>query len=344
MKRHVLPLALLASLAAPAIAAQDGDTRPTPGAIADAAPESEWRRIADDDLLVMTLAPDAQGEERRIVMQLLPEPFSQGWVGNVRLLARDHWWDGTSVYRVVDNWVTQWGDGEDERADPKPLPDGIVAVPERDYVVAGDSEGYRAVGEMLRSQAIRRARLAAVPVRDGTPPPVAMEPAPGIQAYGADPYAPTTGFYRGWPVAMDADGAWPTHCYGMIGVARDLTPDTGTGAELYTVIGHAPRQLDRNIALVGRVIAGMEHLSTLPRGKGPAGVYADEARHTPIVSVRLARELPPGERPAFEYLDTASDSFARYLHVRANRDDSFYQYGAGGVDVCNVQVPIRPVD
>ncbi|WP_239804657.1 peptidylprolyl isomerase [Croceicoccus hydrothermalis] len=344
MKRHALSLALLATLAAPAFAAPDGDTRPTPGAIADAAPDAEWRRIADDDLLVMTLAPDAQGAERRIVMQLLPEPFSQGWVGNIRLLARDHWWDGTSVYRVVDNWVTQWGDGEDERADPKPLPTGIVTVPERNYVVAADSEAYRTVAQTLRSQAIRRAQSAAAPMRNGAPPPVAMEPRPGTRDYGADPYAPATGFYRGWPVAMNDAAAWPTHCYGMIGVARDLTPDTGTGAELYTVIGHAPRQLDRNIALVGRVLDGMEHLSTLPRGKGSGGVYADQARHTPIVSVRLASELPQGERPAFEYLDTDGESFARYLHVRANRDDSFYHEGAGGIDVCNVQVPIRPVD
>ena len=32
-----------------------------------------------------------------------------------------------------------------------------------------------------------------------------------------------------------------------VGVGRDDWPDTGSGAELYVVIGQAPRQLDRNI-------------------------------------------------------------------------------------------------
>ena len=103
---------------------------------------------------------------------------------------------------------------------------------------------------------------------------------------------------------------WPVHCYGSVGVARDLSPDTGTGAELYAVIGHAPRQLDRNIAVVGRVIEGIEHLSTLPRGKGEAGVYDDPKLRVPIVSVRLGNELPAAEQPRFEYLATDSPSFA----------------------------------
>ena len=47
------------------------------------------------------------------------------------------------------------------------------------------------------------------------------------------------------------------------------------------------------------------------------------------------------EAPAYEYLDTSSESFARYVNVRANRDDPFYTVPAGGVDICSVQVPVR---
>ena len=50
-----------------------------------------------------------------------------------------------------------------------------------------------------------------------------------------------------------AHRAWLAHCYGMVGVGRDLDADSGSGAEMYVVIGHAPRHLDRNVALVGRV-------------------------------------------------------------------------------------------
>ncbi|HTM96040.1 MAG TPA: peptidylprolyl isomerase, partial [Croceibacterium sp.] len=164
---------------------------------------------------------------------------------------------------------------------------------------------------------------------------------PAYRGDGRDSYASYTGFDGGWPFAGDSDSLWPAHCYGTVGVARDLTPDTGTGAELYAVIGHAPRQLDRNIAVVGRVIEGIEHLSVLPRGKGEAGVYDDQKLRVPILSVRLGNELP--EPPRFQYLASDSASFAEYVRVKANRNDSFYKVPAGGIDLCNVQVPVRGV-
>ncbi|MCB2088794.1 MAG: peptidylprolyl isomerase, partial [Sphingomonadaceae bacterium] len=138
--------------------------------------------------------------------------------------------------------------------------------------------------------------------------------------------------------------AAPIHCYGMVGVGRNYSPDTGSGAELYTVIGHAPRHLDRNIALVGRVIEGIEHLSALPRGKGPLRFYLDASKRVPILSVRLASDLPEGERPAFEYLDTNGETFARYVDARANRRDPFFIVPAGGADICNLPVPLRRVE
>ncbi|BBC74296.1 peptidylprolyl isomerase [Altererythrobacter sp. B11] len=307
------PAAAALALMSAAAAAQEAPL--TPDAVIAAAPAEEWRPIASTDLLVMDLAADAAGSPRRVVIQLLPAPFSAGWTSNIRQLVAARWWDGTSVYRVVDNWVAQWG-GDEE----KPLPPGLIEVPEAAYVTAteaGDAEGRDFVLTPEREEIVVNRWL--------------------------DPYA-VTGFVAGWPVGLgEEDGrtAWPVHCYGAVGVARDLSPDTGSGSELYAVIGHAPRQLDRNIAVVGRVIEGIEHLATLPRGRGEAGVYADPARRVPILSVRMASDLPEAERPSFEYLDTASKSFARYLGLRANRKDSFYQVPAGGVDVCNAPVPIR---
>jgi peptidylprolyl isomerase len=286
-----------------------GQEPPTPASVIAAAEPGEWKAIDPADLLVMELAPDAAGQPRTVVIQLLPPPFSQGWIGNIRTMAKAHWWDGTTVYRVVDNWVAQWGDGEDDKAKAKPLPEGLRVVPESEYVVSSDAT-----------------LLAAMPAYHGG---------------GSDSYAPYTGFDGGWPFAGDNESLWPTHCYGTVGVARDLSPDTGTGAELYAVIGHAPRQLDRNIAVVGRVIEGIEHLSVLPRGKGEAGVYDDPKLRVPILSVRLGNELP--EPPKFQYLASDSASFAEYVRVKANRHDSFYKVPAGGIDVCNVQVPIRRV-
>jgi peptidylprolyl isomerase len=125
----------------------------------------------------------------------------------------------------------------------------------------------------------------------------------------------------------------------MVGVGRNLSPDTGTGAELYTVIGHAPRHLDRNIALVGRVISGIEHLSSLPRGTAALGVYATPAEHVPITSIRLGNEV--AGLPRYQYLSTESGSFAAYAYARANRKDAFFNVPAGGADICNIPVPVR---
>jgi peptidylprolyl isomerase len=122
-----------------------------------------------------------------------------------------------------------------------------------------------------------------------------------------------------------------------------MPPDTGSGAELYVVIGHGPRHLDRNIAAVGRVLAGIEGLSALPRGTGALGFYTDPAQRVKLVSARMALELPVSERPRFEVLRTDSASFAAWADARANRRDEFFVRPAGGADICNLLPPVREV-
>jgi len=342
-------LCALALLSASPVLAQEAVEPVTPASVVASAPASDWHAIHPADLLVMTLEPDRDGKPRQVVIQLMPPPFSQGWVGNVRTLARAHWWDGTTVYRVVDNWVAQWGDGEDDEAKAKPLPEGLRVVPESEYVVAVGSNAH----DMLELT-VARSYISRLPadhqaaLLDEAGDLIPSQREGFLQAYLGptviglpDNYSAGTGFLFGWPIASSESGVWPVHCYSHVGVARDLSPNTGTGAELYAVIGHAPRQLDRNIAVVGRVIEGIEHLSTLPRGKGDAGVYDDVALRVPIVSVRLGNEVEEFPQPHFEHLD--GNSFAQYVQVRANRNDPFYKVAAGGVDVCNVQVPIRRV-
>lgn len=163
-----------------------------------------------------------------------------------------------------------------------------------------------------------------------------------IGVRGRDAYAKQTGYTAsGWPVASDGKRAWLPHCYGYVGVGRDLKPSTGSGAEMYAVIGHAPRHLDRNIAVVGRVIAGIEMLSALPRGTGNLGFYEEAGQRVAIKSIRLGSHLPPAEQPRFEYLSPASATFAKYQAARENREPPFFERPAGGADICNVPVPLR---
>ena len=330
------PLAL--TLSAPVFAQNaEEEAAPSPNEIVDAAPADDWIPIPAEDLLVMTLAPDAEGNARKVIIQLMPAPFSQGWTKNIRTLARAGWYDDITVNRVQDNYVVQWGDPNYDNPEAegvaKPLPEGLQVMEESEYDI---SPFNPLIEEKLAEQFDKRIENRL----NGTSHYEDLE-----SSMMHDPYARQNMLAEGWPIALDHNdvSAWPVHCYGMVGVGRNYSPDTGSGAELYTVIGHAPRHLDRNIALVGRVIEGMEHLSSLPRGSGALGFYTEgeAGKRTPIMSVRVASDLPEAEQPAFEYLSTEGETFARYADARANRRDPFFIVPAGGADICNIPVPIR---
>jgi peptidylprolyl isomerase len=156
-----------------------------------------------------------------------------------------------------------------------------------------------------------------------------------------DSYAREVGFADGFPVAGQNGRTWLAHCYGMIGAGRGDTADSGSGAELYVVIGHAPRHLDRNVTLVGRVLQGMELLSVMPRGTGPLGFYETPAERTIIRSVRLASELPASERVNLETLRTDSATFRDLVESRRTRRDAWFLQPTGRINLCNVPLPVR---
>ncbi len=185
-----------------------------------------------------------------------------------------------------------------------------------------------------------------------TPPAGLVRPAPAEYERAAaglaitplasrDAYARQVGFADGWPVASDGASAWLPHCYAMVGVGRDMPPDTGDGSELYAVIGHAPRHLDRNITVAGRVLEGMPTLASLPRGTAEMGFYADPAQRIAIRKAWIAGDMAAAERPRFEVMRTDTAAFAAYADARANRRDAFFVRPAGGADLCNVPVPTR---
>jgi peptidylprolyl isomerase len=160
----------------------------------------------------------------------------------------------------------------------------------------------------------------------------------------ADLYAPEVGFLDGFPAARDPQShtVWLAHCYGMVGVGRDDPPESD-GTEMYAVIGNAPRQLDRNVSLVGRVLAGMELLSSLPRGSGEMGFYAPGEPPVPIVSMRIAADLPQNKRTALEVLRTDSATFRAVLEQRRNRREAWFKFNPGHIDLCNVPLPVRTI-
>jgi hypothetical protein len=91
----------------------------------------------------------------------------------------------------------------------------------------------------------------------------------------------------------------------------------------------------------GRIVDGIEWLSSLPRGTGDLGFYKTPAEYSPIVSARLASDLPAAGRPHFQYRATTNPRFAAWIASRENRTPPFFTVPAGGADICNALPPVR---
>lgn len=240
----------------------------------------------------------------RIVIELAPA-FAPAHVANIRTLAHERYWDGLSINRSQDNFVVQWGDAAEDDGQRKPLGGAKARLPAE---FARSSDGVM---------------FAALPDRDG--------------------WAPQVGFVDGFPAARDpqAKSTWLAHCYGAVGAGRDVAADSSNGTELYVVTGQSPRQLDRNITVVGRVVQGMEWLSVLPRGTGRLGFYEKPEQRVAIKRMRLAADVPEAERTPLQVLRTDTALFDELVEARRNRRDDWYKQPAGHIDLCNVPLPTR---
>jgi peptidylprolyl isomerase len=240
----------------------------------------------------------------RVVIELAPG-FAPAHVGNIRTLAHEGYWNGLSINRSQDNFVVQWGDPAEEDKDRKSLGSAKAHLPAE---FSRTSEGLH---------------FDALPDHDG--------------------WAPQVGFSDGFPAARDPESgqAWLAHCYGAVGAGRDVAADSSNGTELYVVTGQSPRQLDRNITVVGRVVQGMELLSVLPRGTGPLGFYEKPGQRTTIKAITLASDVPEAQRVPLQLLRTDTPLFAQVVEARRNRRDDWYKVPAGHIDLCNVPLPVR---
>lgn len=239
----------------------------------------------------------------RVVIELAPD-FAPKHVANIRTLVKERYFDGLVVLRSHDNYVAQWGDADEKN--PRPLGSAQPKLAAEFTVPMSNDKHF-----------------VRLPDHDG--------------------YAPQVGHSNGFPAGRDPKTrtTWLAHCYGMVGVGRDMDADSGNGASLYAVNGHAPRHLDRNITVVGRVVSGMPLLSSLPRGTGALGFYEKPEQHVPIKSVRLAADVPEAERSRLEVMRTDSASFKAVAESQRNRPGPWTKVPAGYIELCNVTIPVR---
>ena len=304
---RILLVGLVVLLLAPAaILAQAASATPksklTYSELLATATPADWRVLDAENTLYMELSAG------RVVIEL-NAAYVPAHAANIRALAREGYFDGLAILRSQDNYVVQWGD------------------PEAESTMPGKARAMKKGKNSLAPEYTR-------PI-DGKLPFTRL---PDI-----DGYAPEVGFSNGFPVGRNpkTKQTWLAHCYGMVGAGRDNDDNSGSGAEMYVVTGHAPRHLDRNITLLGRVVHGMALLSVLPRGTGPLGFYEKAEQRVPIRSIRLAGDVPAAERTDLEVIRTDTKLFGAMVESLRNRGGTWYKVPAGHIELCNMPIAVR---
>jgi len=277
----------------------------TSARVLDESSPSDWRRVDPSNTLYLDLPGG------RVVIELAAG-FAPAHVENIRTLAREHYFDDLAILRSQDNYVAQWGDpNADDRTN------------------AGDRAHAKSLGSARTKLPAEFSRpsqgLAFTKLSDG------------------DVYTREVGWADGFPVGRDPGTGqiWLAHCYGIVGAGRNNPADSSNGAELYVVTGHSPRHLDRNITAVGRVLQGMELLSSLPRGTGALGFYEKPQQRVPLKRVMLASAISAADRTEWEALRTDTPTFQQWVEARRNRREPWFVYPVGHVELCNVPLPAR---
>jgi len=273
---------------------------------------------AKDDLIWNPLEPDntvyLQLGEGTVVIELNPA-FAPGTVKQFRTLLEEQFYRGLTFYRVIDGFVAQGGD-------------------ESDVGTANDMPALKREFEInwpLKPEDKEEAKD--------------WQPMAGTLVQEDHMFAPYTGFIDGFAAARDEkkEGkAWLTHCPGTVAMARNTDPDTGS-TDFYIVIGQAPRYLDRNLTIFGRVVWGMDVVQRIKRGPTlENGMIEDDMDRTRIKRLRLASSVDENERLNIYIADTNSRGFKQSLKERRTRSDKFFHHKPPKVlDICQVPVPAR---
>jgi peptidylprolyl isomerase len=233
----------------------------------------------------------------RILIELSPLA-APGHVERIRLLARRQFYDGIVWHRVIDWFMAQTGD---------PL---------------GNGEGQSWYPNLKGEFTFQR-----------TPetPFVAV----------ARPTGSEIGFIGSLPVqtqpdsllALNGSGSastWGLYCPGVAGMARDDDPDSANSQ--FFLMRQAYPSLEKRYTVWGRVVSGLDVVRAIKVGEGDNGAMVGEPDR--MIRVRVASELPEGERPTVRMADPASTAVTEL--VRQARQ-------AKGADfsICDIDLPVQ---
>ena len=277
MIRTFLIATAAVALAASAVAAAP-KAKPAPAAAQPVGPATaDWRTPNPDDLLVI------ETNKGRVIVELAPD-VAPAHVVRIRELARAHFYDGQTFFRVVDRFMDQTGD---------PTNTGT-----------GGSDKPNLAAEFT--------------FRRGAETPFVVAANQTVSEVGFVRSLPVTS-QSSMLMPMTADGkvsAWALYCPGVAGMARDESPD-GANSQFFLMRDGYP-SLEKRYTAFGRVIAGQDVVRAIKVGE-PVAPPQDR-----MEQVRLLSDLPEASRPKVRVIDPAGAWFkAEIERVRATKGADF---------------------
>ncbi|THD63967.1 peptidylprolyl isomerase [Phenylobacterium sp.] len=283
--RTLLFAACAAALAVSASAApKDKAKAPSAAPAKPAAPATpagpgaaDWRTPDPNNVLVIDT------NKGQIVVEMIPEAAPLH-VAQIRALAHENFYDGLKFFRVIDKFMDQTGDpqnnGQGGSSKPNiPAEFTFRRGSELPFVMAAD----QTVAEI--------GFIKSLPVESQS------------MALGA--------------ITKDQKvTAWSLYCQGVMGMARDDNPDSGNSQ--FFVMRYPYPSLEKKYTAWGRVISGQDVVRAIKVGE-PVEQPQDYMEH-----VRVLADLPEATRPKIRVVDTRGAWFKSEIErVRAAKGADF---------------------
>jgi peptidylprolyl isomerase len=235
--------------------------------------EADWRTPDPQDVLVI----DTNKGRVIVEMNAALAPLA---VARVRELTRTGVYNGRAFFRVIDNFMDQTGDPQDNGTGSSTLPN---LAPEFTFRRSSDMS----FTTLTKNGGLETGFIGSVPV---------ISQPMDLGALTAD----------------NKVSAYATFCSGVAGMARADAPDSGN-SQFYLMRG-SNSSLDRKYTVWGRVIAGEDVVRAVKTGEPPAPP-ADQ-----MTKVRVLADMPVGERPQVRVIDTKSPWFTAMVErVKADK-------------------------
>jgi len=266
----ILAAAVAGSLvAAPAFAKPKAVVGPAP---IPAVRDADWVAVDPDNLLVIDTT------RGRIVAELYPT-LAPLTVERLKTLTRQHFYDGQTFFRVIDQFMAQTGDPTNTGTGGSTLPD-----------LAAEFSFRRTPGfDFL---------------------PLTVEHGETTGFHGAMPVGSQSDTLMSLSATGSVNG-WGMFCPGVLGMARAEKPDSANSQ--FFIIRQTSASIDQRYTAFGRVLQGLDFVRLIKVGE-PVTPPQDK-----MTRVRLASDLPPGEAVVLSRLDVKSANFAATSAITKDR-------------------------